>query len=130
VAGSLERRLRGLEHGWHGDTFDIEQLDGGVRRFHPGECAAAMFSATLDLSFKKPEGEVFDALRSATDESRAEFFSEFGDICTAIVGRNDEGIWAEAYEYDLDTDEIKCTHHAAGSEEAHAIFEAAESGPI
>jgi transposase len=107
---------------WHGDTFGIEQLDGSVRHFRPGECWAAAFAATLNLSLKKPEVKVFDALRNATDESRAEFFSEFGDISTAIIGRNDEGIWAEAYQYDLDTDEVLCTYHPPGSEEAHAIF--------
>jgi hypothetical protein len=33
---------------------------------------------------------------------------------------------AEAYEYALDTDEVLCTYHPPGSEEAHAIFEAAK----
>jgi hypothetical protein len=122
--GSIDRRLKELEESWYGDEVHLEQLDGSVRIFRPGECWGAVFSACLSLSFKKPDGEVFEALRSATDESREMFLEEFGPIESGIVGRSDEGIWVEVYEYDLDTDEVIRTYHAPGSEEAQAIFEA------
>jgi hypothetical protein len=125
--GSIDRRLRNLERDWGGgDEVRLEQLDGSVRAFPPHECWAAAFSACMSLSFKKPEGAVFDALRDATDDSREFFEQEFGEINTAIVGRNEEGIWAEVYEYDLVSGEVECTYYEPGSEDAQAVFDSAK----
>lgn len=125
--GSIDRRLRELEYAWHGDDgVVLEQLDGSVRVFRPWECWAARFTANLELSLKKPEGDVFGALRGATDESREEFFSEYGHLTSAVVSRTDGGeMWAEEYWFDLDAGEVLSIYHPPGSEEAHANFEAA-----
>ncbi len=118
--------MRDLERSWYGDDgVCLEQLDGSVRTFPYTECWAAVFGACMSLSFKKPEGAVFDALKGATDESRELFEQEFGAISTAIVGRAEEGIWAEVYEYDPADDEVSCAYHAPGSEGAQAVFESA-----
>jgi hypothetical protein len=126
--GGIDRRLRDLEHSWHPDEFLIEQLDGSVRAFPYHECWAAVFGACMSLSFKKPEGALFEALRDATDESRELFEQEFGEINTAVVGRAEEGIWAEVYEYDLASGEVECTYYEPGSEEAQAVFDSAGRG--
>ncbi len=122
---SLHKRVERLEAAVGGGGVHLEQLDGSVRVFHHHECWAAVFGACLSLSFKKPEGAVFDALRGATDESRELFEQEFGAINTAVVGRAEDGIWAEVYEYDPADDEVRCTYHAPGSEGAQAAFESA-----
>jgi hypothetical protein len=124
VARSIDRRLRDLEH-WEGggDRVYLEQLDGSMRSFPTWECWAAMFSARLDLVLEKPTGPIFDALRGTTDKSRELFAEEFGEIKTTVVGRAEEGIWAEVYEYDLDTDAVISTYLEPGSEDAQAVFD-------
>jgi hypothetical protein len=123
--GSIDRRLRDLEHSWHPDEFLIEQLDGSVCTFRYHECWAAVFGACMSLSFKKPEGAVFGALKGATDESRELFEQEFGEINTAVVGRAEEGVWAEVCEYDLESGEVERTYYEPGSEEAQEVFRSA-----
>jgi hypothetical protein len=128
----LRDELRRLKREAQKDRVVLRLRDGGLATFDQMEVWKEMFltQTALMMGEARPS-EVLDAVRAATNESRAAFEEEHGsiDMVGHIIAADYQGGWVEEHRL-LEDGTVETIHYEGGSEEAERIREEArQRGP-
>jgi hypothetical protein len=124
--------IKRLERDAQKDMVILRLRGGGISVFSDIEIFKEMFLCRMDLFRGEARpSEVYDAVRSATPESRAAFEDEYGSIemVNHVIAADYQGGWVDEYRL-LEDGAVEIIHHEGGSEAAERIRrEARQGGP-